>query len=81
MRSNLNCIYYCGFHKTLYLNIRSINVNFMKKESRLILSGHAFIIFRMEADGVCYTPAITQSYNVVRAMYKLKGISIIINRK
>lgn len=73
-RSGLNCTYYRIFHKTVYLNIRSINVNFMKKrKSRLILSGRAFIIFRMEADGVCYAPAITQSYNVVCTTYKLKG--------
>lgn len=46
----------------------------MKKKSRLLFSRHAFIIFRIEADGVCYTPAITQSYNVVRTrIYKLKA--------
>jgi len=44
----------------------------MKKKSRLILLRHAFIIFSTEADGVCYAPAIMQSYNVVRTIYKLK---------
>ena len=43
-----------------------------KKKSRLILSKHAFIIFRMKADGVCYAPVFSQSYNVVHTIRKLK---------